>query len=149
MTPFVIPLTPLAFPMTPEAFPDAPEAFSDAPSGVTDAPRAVPEAHRPLRVTLHGRQMAGGHFSELRVAIELRRIENDPVSRRIRVRDWNRREQRTCIRVLRRREERCRRSDLDDLAEVHHGDPCADVFDQPQIVRDEEIRERETLLKVH
>ncbi len=37
---------------------------------------------------------------------------------------------------------------LDDLAEVHHGDAVADVFDDLEIVRDEEKRETEFVLQL-
>ena len=38
-------------------------------------------------------------------------------------------------------------ADLDDAAEVHHRRTPADVLHQPQIVRDEQIREPELLLQ--
>ena len=40
------------------------------------------------------------------------------------------------------------RADLDDLAEIHHGHPVADVLHRVQVVRNEEIGEAEPRLKV-
>ena len=40
------------------------------------------------------------------------------------------------------------RRDLDDLAEVHHGDPVGDVADDREVVGDEEIRQAEPLLQL-
>ena len=37
---------------------------------------------------------------------------------------------------------------LDDATEVHHGDPVADVLDDAQVVRDEEVREAHLRLQV-
>ena len=37
---------------------------------------------------------------------------------------------------------------LHDLPQIHHRDPVAQVFDHPQVVRDEEIRQPELLLNV-
>ena len=38
--------------------------------------------------------------------------------------------------------------DLDDLAEVHDGDPVGDVPDDRQVVGDEEVREPEVSLEI-
>src|SRR5439155_15776773 len=38
--------------------------------------------------------------------------------------------------------------DLDNLAEIHDRDAMADVFDDSEVVRDEEIREAELALQV-
>ena len=38
--------------------------------------------------------------------------------------------------------------DLDDLAEVHHGDPVADVADHREVVRDEDVGEAELALQI-
>ena len=43
--------------------------------------------------------------------------------------------------MLRVTEDRLARADLDDLAEIHHGDTMADAFDDGHVVRDEEIGE--------
>ena len=51
--------------------------------------------------------------------------------------------------MLRRREERRRRPHLHDLSQIHHGHAAADVLDEPQIVRDEEIGELQLLLQIH
>ena len=39
--------------------------------------------------------------------------------------------------------------DLDDAAEIHHGDPVADMLDHREIVRDEQIGQPELVLQVH
>ena len=46
------------------------------------------------------------------------------------------------------REQRARRRQLDDAAEVHHADAIGDVVDDREVVRDEEIGEAEPLLQV-
>ena len=84
-----------------------------------------------------------------RVAIDACRIQHDPVPRRVGIRHRNRRQQRPRVRMLRRREERRGRPHLDDLSQIHHGDAVADVLDQPQIVRDEQIGQRQPLLQIH
>ena len=48
-----------------------------------------------------------------------------------------------------RGEQRRRRSDLDDLPEIHDRDAAADVLDEPQIVRDEQVGELQPLLQIH
>ncbi len=39
-------------------------------------------------------------------------------------------------------------ADLDDLAEVHHGDPVGDVADHRQVVGDEQVRQPELVLQL-
>ena len=46
------------------------------------------------------------------------------------------------------RVELLRRRELDDLAQVHHGDPVRDVAHDAQVVRDEQVREAELVLEV-
>ena len=60
----------------------------------------------------------------------------------------HRREQRVRVRVPRAREELVGRRDLDDLAEVHDGDPVAHVADDREVVRDEEVGEPQLVLQV-
>ena len=38
---------------------------------------------------------------------------------------------------------------LDNPSEIHHGDALADVLDEPQIVRDEQVGQSELLLEIH
>ena len=64
------------------------------------------------------------------------------------IRNGNRREQRLGVGVLGVVEEPRRVAHFDDAAEVHHGRAPADVLDEPQIVRDEEIREPQFLLQL-
>ena len=40
------------------------------------------------------------------------------------------------------------RSDLDQFAEIHHADPCRDVFDYRNGMRNEKIRQAELLLEI-
>ena len=59
-----------------------------------------------------------------------------------------RREQRHRVRVQRPGEQLVGRRDLDDPAEVHHGDPVGDVADDREVVGDEDVGEVELLLQV-
>ena len=60
----------------------------------------------------------------------------------------DRRQQRLRIRVERFGEQRAGRRGLHQLAQVHHGDPVGHQAHHAQIVRDEQIGEREALLQV-
>ena len=51
--------------------------------------------------------------------------------------------------MQRRLEQRFLAGDLDDAAEIHHGDAMADVLDHAEVVRDEQVGEAELLLQVH
>jgi len=51
--------------------------------------------------------------------------------------------------MLRMREQRALVGQLDDLAQVHHGDAVADVLDHGEVVRDEQVRELHLVLQVH
>ena len=57
-------------------------------------------------------------------------------------------EQRPRVRMLRPREHLVRRAGLDDLPEVHDGDPVGDVLDDRQVVGDEDQRHAELALEV-
>ncbi len=50
--------------------------------------------------------------------------------------------------MRRLREDGARLTHLHDLPQIHHGHATADVFDQPQIVRDEQVRQLEPLLQI-
>src|SRR5438093_3451743 len=50
--------------------------------------------------------------------------------------------------MLRAPEQRASRSELDDPAEVHHGDTMADVLDHREIVRDKKVRQVELALEI-
>src|SRR6266851_1818227 len=82
-------------------------------------------------------------------AFAYRTIQNNSPPRRVGIRNRNRRQQRFRVRMLRRGEKRRGRSHLDDLSEIHHRDAVADVLDQSQIVRDEQIRQLQLLLQIH
>src|SRR5215468_4104658 len=60
----------------------------------------------------------------------------------------DRRQQRFGVGMFRRRIELTRRCRLDDAAEIHDGDAPADMFDDRQIMGDEEISEPQLLLQV-
>src|SRR5215831_169051 len=60
----------------------------------------------------------------------------------------DRRQQRFGVGMFRRRIELTRRCRLDDAAEIHDGDAPADMFDDRQIMGDEEISESKLLLQV-
>jgi hypothetical protein len=55
-----------------------------------------------------------------------------------------------CLRVwmARRREQRPAISELDDPAQVHHGDPVGDVLDHGEVVRNEHVGQPELALQV-
>src|SRR5262249_17998701 len=57
-------------------------------------------------------------------------------------------EQRLGVRMKRISEERPCRRELDDPAQIHHGDAMTDVLDDGEIVRDEQIGETELALQV-
>ena len=84
-----------------------------------------------------------------RGAIERRRIEHDPLSLCAGIRYRDRRQQRACVRVLWRREQPGRLAHLHDPSPIHHRQPVADVLDKPQVVRDEEVRQLQSLLQIH
>ena len=51
--------------------------------------------------------------------------------------------------MLRRREQLRRLAHLDDPSQIHHRDPAADVLDQAEIVRDEQVGQLQSLLQFH
>ena len=60
----------------------------------------------------------------------------------------DRREQRLGVWVRRRAVDLVPRADLDDLAEIHHGDAIGDVADDGQVVGDEQVGEPELVLQL-
>ena len=50
--------------------------------------------------------------------------------------------------MLRRAEERVGLRQLDDLPDVHHGHAVADVLDDAQVVRDEQVGQAELRLQI-
>src|SRR5215472_8100282 len=74
--------------------------------------------------------------------------QNDALAARSRIGYRHRREQCLRVRVQRIAEEFVFRGELDNAAEIHHGDTIADVLDDRQIVRDEKIRQPELALQV-
>src|SRR5665647_2994970 len=62
--------------------------------------------------------------------------------------DRHRREQRLGVGMLRIFVEHCAVRDLDDLAEVHHGNTIGDVLDHRKIVGDDQVGEVELVLEV-
>ena len=60
-----------------------------------------------------------------------------------------RREQRLGVGMQRRPEQRALVGELDDAAEIHHGDAMADVLDHAEIMRHEQVGEAELLLQIH
>ena len=76
-------------------------------------------------------------------------LEHDPLAlRRSRIGDRHRREQRLGVRVDRPLVELLGRRELDDLAEVHHRDAVGDVAHDAEVVRDEDVGQRELVLQV-
>src|SRR5215470_1172101 len=66
----------------------------------------------------------------------------------VRVRDRHRRQQRLGVRMQRRSVEVACCSDLDDLAEIHHGYASAYLLDHREIVGNEDVGEPKLLLQL-
>src|SRR3989442_4724777 len=64
------------------------------------------------------------------------------------LRDRHRREKRLCIGMHRALIEPVGRGELDDLSQIHHGDPIGDVTDNTQVVCDEDVGEAEAFLEL-
>ena len=101
----------------------------------------MPNPHLAYCDCSYCRQVPCRDFAQRRVPIERGRIEHDPLTRRVGIRHRDRRQQRARVGMRGRREEACRVAHLDDSSQIHHRDAAADVLDQPQIVRDEEVGE--------
>jgi hypothetical protein len=92
--------------------------------------------------------MARRDLSQSRIPVDHRRIEGDAMARLVWIGDGDCREQRLRVGMLRRAEQRGSWSDLDDFSQIHHRDSTAEVLDQPEVVRDEQIRQIELLLQI-
>ena len=79
------------------------------------------------------------------IALDLAKIGNPHPSR---IGGRNRTQEGCCIRVPRFAAHDVRRSNLDDLAHVHHGHAVADSFNDAEVVRDEDIGKAEHRLQV-
>src|SRR4051812_31422907 len=75
-------------------------------------------------------------------------LEDDALTVAPRLRHRNRGEQRLRIRVRGRGEDAPLRRDLNDLAEIHHGDTMRHVLDDREVVADEQHREPKLALQV-
>ena len=75
-------------------------------------------------------------------------LEHDALALRQRIGDRHRREQRLGVRMDRPLVELLGRRELDDLAEVHDGDAVGDVAHDAEVVRDEDVGQRELVLQV-
>src|SRR5215470_3743561 len=75
-------------------------------------------------------------------------LEQDALALQRGVRNRHRGEQRLGVGMLGIGVQLLRRRDLDDLAQVHHGHARADVLDDGEIVRDEDVREAELGLEI-
>src|SRR6266480_2120534 len=64
-------------------------------------------------------------------------LQQDPLLASFRICDWDRGEQRLGVRHERLAVEVFGRCELDDFAQVHHGDTIGDVLDDREVVRDE------------
>ena len=69
--------------------------------------------------------------------------------RRVGVGHRHGRQQRFGVGMLRIGKQRAARRELDDAAEIHHRDAMADVLDDREVVRDEEIGQAELRLQIH
>src|SRR6476469_784282 len=98
---------------------------------------------------LNRRPMSLGDLPKRRLPLEGSRIKSHSLTRRVRLRYRDCREERARVGMLGCPEERARGAKLHDLAEVHHRDTVADVLDQAQVVRDEEVRQIELLPQIH
>jgi hypothetical protein len=74
--------------------------------------------------------------------------ENDTPTRRVGIGQRHGREKRLRVGMERRREEGLAIGQLDDLAQIHHGDAVTDVLDDREIMRDEEIGETKFFLQI-
>ena len=66
-------------------------------------------------------------------------ISDDPVEVGFLAYPWNGIQQCSRVRVFRFREDLLLRSIFDNFAEIHHGDKVRDIFDDSEVVGDEEI----------
>src|ERR1700674_4816614 len=74
-------------------------------------------------------------------------LEDDPFGAKARIRFGDRRQEGLGIWMLWRREQFFGGRGLDDPADVHYRDPLADVLDDAEVVRDEEIGKPKSFLK--
>ena len=77
-------------------------------------------------------------------------LEHDPLALRgqVRIRHRDGREQRLRVRHDRPLVQLLGRRQLHELAEIHDGDPVADVADDAEVVGDEDVRQLELVLKI-
>ena len=101
-------------------------------------------AHRRRKRTAGAEAAAGRQVASIRRLA----LEHERVSDTLATDARNRGEKRSRVRVPRRSEKPDRRSDLDDAAEVHHGDAVAHDAHHGEIVRDEYVGEVERTLEL-
>ena len=75
-------------------------------------------------------------------------LQDDLLALEIRVRDWNGRHQGLGVGMKRVLVQLYTVGQLDYLAQVHHGDPVADVLDYAHIVSDKEVGQVELALQL-
>jgi hypothetical protein len=63
------------------------------------------------------------------------------------IRDWQGRQERLGVRMNGMLEDVSNRTDLSEQAQIHDRDPIRDIADGGHVVRDEQVRKRELLLK--
>ena len=116
-----------------------------------ELPRAARRQHRRLdaaaREGVGAAGMEGAAFRRIDRGGHVA-LEHDALALRARIGDGRGRHQGLRIRVARRGEDRLLVADLDDAAEIHHGDAMRDVLDDAEIMGDEEIGEAERLAQI-
>ena len=119
------------------------------------AGREVPAAVRDERRLLDRADLRRVAAARVEAAAGRRRdrarhvaLEHDALALRVGIGDRDGREQRLGVRVDRPRVELLGRRELDDLAQVHHGDAVRDVADDAEVVGDEDVGQRELVLQV-
>src|SRR5262252_3072474 len=93
--------------------------------------------------------MSLGDLPKRRLALKRSRIQSYSLTRRVGVWNRDRREERARVGMLWCGEQRVCRPKLADPAEVHHRDAVANVLDQAEVVRDEEVSQIELPPQIH
>jgi hypothetical protein len=83
-----------------------------------------------------------------RVGDFAREVDPAPFALVGRIGDGEGGQERLGVRMERTREQLARFRDLDDLADIHHDHPVADVFDDAEVMTDKEVGEAKLFLQI-
>jgi hypothetical protein len=97
---------------------------------------------------LHRGPVLRADFSQRRLSLEGSWIQLDPLTHGVGIERRNSAEQRPCVWVRWTGKQCARLTELHDLPHVHDRDAGANVFDQAQVVCDEQIRQLEALFQI-